>query len=411
MVRRLGFFVLLASSASRPAKAFLPTVGCNAQRFTSTGLQESTSPWGVDTDLTLALQDRLNVVAPNSIQAEALPLALEGKDVVIVAQTGSGKTLTFLLPILQKMRGADAHNPDPREPRALVLAPTDLLLGQHKYVAEKILTGSSGILFSTPANLLKLLAANEISLDHVETIAIDEVDAVLYEDDKATSTGLLDVLPQEAQYILTTAFLTPEREKALLRKDFPDAELIQEKNSGYGRMGVLVPTLRQTYKYFSGDKEEKLVSVIQSTDEWLSQGSTIVFCGSVESAEQIRGRIASTLETTVDVLHENLPQETHNSLIAGLRKKEENDQVILVCTDLAARGLDVPNIRHVILYDVPTDMTSFIHQVGRTARRGQQGLVTCLVKTGSADYRRFSHLHSLKDATKLEFASSETTQR
>lgn len=370
------------------------------------------SPWGVDDDLTLALQDRFNAIAPNVIQAEALPLALEGQDIIVVAQTGSGKTLTFLLPLLQKMRGVaiESHQ-DPSQPVALVMAPTDLLLGQHKYVAEQIVGDTSGILFSTPSSLLQSLADNEVSLHRLETIAIDEVDAVLYDDDEVSVSSLLEVLPKKAQFILTTAYLTPEREKSLVQEDFKDATFIQETNSGFGRMGVLVPTLRQKYKYFSGNKEDKLVGVLQEEDEWLSQGSTIIFCGSVACAEQIQHRIASTLKTTVDLLHENLPQETHNNLVTSLRNKKENDQVFLVCTDLAARGLDVPNVRHVILYDVPTDITAFIHQVGRTARRGHQGLVTCLVKTGSADYRRYTHLHSLKDANKLVFAGGNNTDK
>jgi len=378
--------------------------------------------FGVDDVLDEALCAHLNVMAPNSIQAEALSLALGGKNVAVLAQTGSGKTLTFLLPILQSVlnREGATFQPDDTssKPTAVVLAPTEMLAEQHKYVAEQLLPNLSGlVLFSTPSRFLEDLANNKVSLERLETVAIDEVDAVLYGDKDSSLTplaaSLLGVISKETQFILTTAYLTAAQEASLLQRDFVGAAFVKEQVPG-GRSGVLVPTLRQCFKYFSGDKEDKLMNVIRGVeqDDWLSQGCTIVFCGSVSSAEQISSRIEADFGTSVNLLHDDLTAVSRNAVLAGLRVKQDPDdsnsvRIFLICTDIAARGLDVPNVRHVILFDVPTDISGFIHQAGRTARRGQQGLITCLVKTGSADYARYSHLHALKDASKLRFAASE----
>jgi superfamily II DNA/RNA helicase len=86
-----------------------------------------------------------------------------------------------------------------------------------------------------------------------------------------------------------------------------------------------------------------------------------------------------------------------------LRHDNADSTIVLVCTDVAARGLDIPNIRHVILHTVPTTVSAFIHQVGRTARKGQDGLLTCLVNTASGDAQKYTHLHALKAASELSF--------
>ena len=176
-----------------------------------------------------------------------------------------------------------------------------------------------------------------------------------------------------------------------------------------GRTGVMVPTLRQCFKYFSGEKVDKLMDVLRGVedDDWLRQGSTILFCTSVASAEDLSRRIEIELGMHVTLLHDNLESSSRNAVLTGLRGSGGCAREFIVCTGIAARGLDVPNVRHVILFDVPTDVSGFIHQAGRTARRGQQGLITCLVKTGSADYARYSHLHALKDASRLHFAAAD----
>lgn len=409
--------------------------------------------FGVDDELQIALGEHLNVWNPNSIQAEALPFALEGRNVTVVAQTGSGKTLTFLLPILQsvlnRIDGSESHTqegsstftmttaasaPGSATPIAVILTPTEWLAEQHQHVAEQLLPSSQMldmVLFTTPSRFLESIDSNKISLEFLKTVAIDEFDAILYgttKDNAAMASltdlasNLLDRIPKnDIQFLLTTAYVSEPQESSLVQRDFVGTAYIREQ--GRGRTGVLVPTLRQCFKYFSGNKEDKLLDVIQQMgdDDWLSQGSTILFCGSVTSAEQLRRRVETDLGIHATLLHDDLTPDSRTAILSQLRAKytvpdkngntdsSSSAREFIICTDIAARGLDVPNVRHVILFDVPTDISGFIHQAGRTARRGQQGLITCLVKTGSADYARYSHLHALKDASKLDFATHRET--
>ena len=420
--RAIFFLIMFYASANCSTSAFISFC---ADQVRGRGIGAG---FGVDDLLQDALSAHFKVRAPNSIQAEALPIALDGRNVAVVAQTGSGKTLTFLLPILQsildrKKGFSSQSNPNTgndvqNTPLAIVLAPTELLVEQHRYVAEQLLPHHScHVMFTTPTGLLEDHTYGNVSFKLLTTVAIDEVDAVLYENDKASLTlmasSLLNILPKNVQFILTTAYLTACQETALLHCDFAGSAFVREHVDG--RAGVLVPTLRQCFKYFSGNKENKLMDVLRDVedDDWLRLGSTILLCNSVSSAKDLSHRIETEFGINVALLHDGLEASSRKAVLTGLRGKQEAQssecaKEFIVCTGIAARGLDVPNVRHVILFDVPTDISGFIHQAGRTARRGQQGLITCLVKTGSGDYARYSHLHALKDASKLHFASDET---
>jgi len=135
-----------------------------------------------------------------------------------------------------------------------------------------------------------------------------------------------------------------------------------------------------------------------------------MFCSTVDTTKDLFHSISAEEgeRCVVDdgseiiLLHADLDAASRLLVLDKLRSKEK---VTLVCTDLAARVLDVPAVRHVILYDVPTDVASFIHQAGRTARRGQSGLLTCLVLAQSSQMGRYTQLHALKGATKLTFST------
>jgi superfamily II DNA/RNA helicase len=375
------------------------------------------SSFGVDDVLWDGLVSYLNVEGPNSIQAEALPLVMRGKNVTIVAQTGSGKTLIFLLPMLQsllRLRKSERNLklPETRVPFAIVLSPTKLLCEQHRRVAEHIIsTEVNEILFSTPDDLIDEVRSSRISLDLIKIVALDEVDAILYNknDDGFTQVAsqLMECLPNhQIQFICTTAYLTEAQKVALLHRDFTDMVWIGERV--LGRSNVMVPTLRQRFKYFSGNLHDKLMGVIRESqkDDWFRQGLTIIFCPDVDSAESLCRRIATEIGIEVLLLHENMEFNSQNEILIRMQDKspgkaQKLDGILLVCTEVASRGLDIPNVRHVILQDVPTNISDFLHRAGRTARRGQIGVLTCLVKTGTSDYSRFNHLHALKDASKL----------
>lgn len=426
----------------------------------------------LDERLKSALQDKLGVTAPNSIQMQALEAALNGNNVVTIAQTGSGKTLTFLLPMLQQQM-----NNSPCE--CVVIAPNELLLEQHAHVAQQLYP-QNRIQFWTLQDYLhaaKSQKSNDMDNEHKQSIppcktmmiALDEVDVMLYGHcnspdlteqgaqllDKIQLTNSSSSMPQNVQCIATTAYLSREHEQALLTRDFANSVTVRESQQersaashahahqqqptiGSNRMGWLVPTLRQKFHYFSSqNKQEKLWKVLQDefNDSFLNQGSTILFCQSVETNQQLFHLLQDRYNSNTQVpanenkkknekrnendnsppqvlyLHEEMDKSTLQTTIQTLRQQTStkpistmNRRTLLIATDMAARGLDVPNVRHVILYDVPTDISSFIHQAGRTARRGQSGLLTCLVKAQSNEMGRYQQLHALKDAAKLTFS-------
>ena len=392
----------------------------------------------IDDDLRHSLSTELRIVEPNEVQNESLPLALGGEDIFVIAQTGSGKTLTFLLPILHQLsnhnNSSSSSSPSSsREAKAIVIGPTAELLEQHAAIATKLSPSLvDRIMFKTPKQLLSDLSnnnnklLNSISAQEIQVIAIDEVDAVLCgsefnESIPEISTELLQQLPDGAQYILTTAHLTRAHAKAL-QKLFPNIATVRQQGGTNQR--VLVPTLRQAFHYFSGDisaKLEKLEEILQKAQKnnLLAGHSAVIFCEDEEEVEVVH----SFLERSAAIrkiyraprkLHTKLSPKERSAALLDFRTSR-SDCSLLVTHEIAARGLDCPSVRHVILFDTPTDVTAFVHRAGRTARAGEEGMVTCLVQAGgglgsfgSGSFGRLKNLHALQDAPKLSFKKTSS---
>ena len=413
---KCSLFVVVALASLTTARGFLvdlsrPQSRTRARLYQTqpTASSDTTAeilvwPKELSRSLKDALNDQLAIHAPNVIQAEAIESAFQGDDVVVIGQTGSGKTMAFLLPILQVLQQDE-------KARCLVLAPNDLLVQQHIHVAQKLDPHHSNrIIFQTPETFLAESEFSTSDVNYYDLVALDEVDAILYggdDDSEMTSKGLQivnrlqDATPKQG--ILTTAYLSPAHEKSLLDRDFPNVTVVRD--STQGQQGWMVPTLRQVYKYFSTNKALMLQRVLENSqnDSFLKEGSTIAFCGSTETAQEVFDSIPESLHSTKLLLHDGMTVMDRRHVLGQLQNVAPQTTITLVCTDLAARGLDIENVRHVILYDVPADLSAFVHQAGRTARRGKQGLLTCLVKTQSSEMGRYTKLHTLKDATKLSF--------
>ena len=169
-----------------------------------------------------------------------------------------------------------------------------------------------------------------------------------------------------------------------------------------------MPTLRQVFHYFRGDKDAKLLKLLSgnanSSGPSEKNGGTLIFCADRQTVEHVHKllRVALPSVTAPIVLHDETPAR-HRAV--ALERFRDGSSELLVATMFAARGLDFPNLGHVCMYDLPDDVTAFIHCVGRTARRGKSGLVSCLVKS-QADvnrYGRYRAHHGLLDATRLSF--------
>ncbi|CAE7202396.1 RRP3, partial [Symbiodinium sp. KB8] len=369
----------------------------------------------------------VEIFAPNAIQANAIPLALSGRDLIVCAQTGSGKTLTFLLPILHQLTtGRNSQ----RGNHALILAPTEQLSLQVASLASKLVVSLRSLLelrcmeqdptmqtrSSASAPQLwvgtpKWLSENiSFNLKSVAMLAIDEADLLLCV--PSATAGGEDLLREQrekteellaavegAQLFLAMAHLSNEREEEL-QKRFPEAQMV-------GHTGVMVPTLRQCFHYFKGDKDAKLFWVLSEAEKEETEplaGSTMIFCSLPSTADRLQGALAERKPGSRPLaLHENTPAQDKATIASEFR---QGGCEILLTTDMAARGLDFPRVRHVVLFDAPVDATAFVHSAGRTARRGSIGLVTCIIEGGDAAREHIDGkiFHALQDGPQLTFA-------
>mmetsp|Transcript_17255 Transcript_17255/g.35614 ORF Transcript_17255/g.35614 Transcript_17255/m.35614 type:complete len:430 (-) Transcript_17255:165-1454(-) len=363
------------------------------------------------------LAKELGILEPNEIQNCSLPVAISGNDTFVIAQTGSGKTMSFLLPILHRLDTTPSSSS--HASAAIVIGPTPELLAQHTTVASTLMPSlADRILFKTPEDLLDPNVTNKEDLATIDIVAIDEVDAVLCGSEfndtiPEASIELLDILPDHTQYILTTAHLTRAHTK-IINRLFPNIETVRQSSSS---QRVLVPTLRQVFRYFSGDTSVKLAE-LQNVLEKSERHPTIIFCKDENEVEAVHSFV-KTHETLGDVfapekLHVDMLSEERTSSLSRFRTND-NECLMLVTHEIAARGLDCPSVRHVVLFDTPTDVTAFVHRAGRTARAGEEGVVTCLVQGGGGlgsfaesggSFGQHKNLHSLLDAPKLTFAKA-----
>ena len=218
---------------------------------------------------------------------------------------------------------------------------------------------------------------------------------------------------QKAKVLMTTAYLTPAQNEKL-------GELFSTlivANEGMSPSCVMVPTLQRTFHYISSaaQKPTKLVRTLKQSsrkDDEDDKRVTMVFCNGNDRVfelerflerEQHQGTLSQ--RTEIVSLNDDLDVEEQRAIFSRLNHPTGSAPTVLLCTDLAARGLDIPNVFHVILYDVPRSTSAFLHQVGRTARRGNEGLVTGFMTSGGK-LSLYTHLHALQDASRLSFAKT-----
>ena len=397
----------------------------------------------VRSELATTLRERLHVHSPNEIQSEAINVALNGESMLCVAQTGSGKTLVSLLPILEKLASLPPNIAKSNSTDALLLAPSDILGAQHAAIATELAnsllphpptvwhlsnssasphsSNSSGrtLIVSTADEVQRRIHSGNLCTRNLGIVAIDEADAILCGPSPYEPTihkeglALLNALEQSSsmdlQYLLTTAVLTDAHERALLERFNRHKQLafVRQRSTGGAKAGSLVPSLKQRFHYVQSHKKDtQLIKILSKAadDEWLSKGAVLVFCREVADANRLAALIATELPNSWRsplALHDELSDSDRDAALNALRSQTCQ---LLVCTGVAIRGLDLHELRHVVLYDVPTDVPGYVHAAGRTARRGRDGFVTCLVES-HAQASQFRQLHALQQAPRLTFAA------
>jgi ATP-dependent RNA helicase DDX47/RRP3 len=321
----------------------------------------------------------LGYKAPTPIQAQSIPLALEGRDLIGLAETGSGKTAAFALPILQAL----LDKPQPFF--GLVLAPTRelasqisqafealgslisvrcaVIVGGMDMVPQAIALGKKPhIIVATPGRLLDHLENTKgFSLRSLKYLVMDEADRLLDLDFGPILDKILKVLPRERRTYLFSATISSKVE-SLQRASLRDPLRVSISSNKY----QTVSTLLQSYLFIPHQhKDTYLVYLI---NEFAGQ-SAIVFTRTVNETQRI-AILLRTLGFGAIPLHGQLSQSAR---LGALNKFRAGSREILVATDVAARGLDIPSVDVVLNYDLPPDSKTYIHRVGRTARAGKSG--------------------------------------
>ena len=323
---------------------------------------------------------------PTPIQARCIPPALEGKDVIGLAQTGKGKTAASALPIIQKLAGS----PDLG---ALVLAPTRELaaqitemfneLGSNSGIRVATIVGGvpmeqdyralrswPNVLVATPGRLIDHIEDDKIPLSEIQILAVDEADRMHDMGFIPQIRRILSRLPDERQTMMFTATMPSDVEQ-IARRSMRDPVRIQ--------IGVTAPAHRAAQQLFVLEEDDKTPLLLGLLGK--SEGRVLVFVRTKRGVDRLARRVNRKFRT--GRIHGDLEQDSRDKAIGGFRAGECR---ILIATDIAARGWDISDIEHVINYDFPHHPEDYVHRIGRTARVEASGLATSFV---TRDDRRF----------------------
>jgi ATP-dependent RNA helicase RhlE len=323
--------------------------------------------------------DRAGYRIATPIQARAIPAALDGQDLIACAQTGTGKTAAFLLPILQRLA---TGRPGPR-PRALVVTPTRELAAQITAAARQygcymrlrstVIFGGVGmepqqrrlragldLLVATPGRLLDHLGRGHARLDSVETLVLDEADRMLDMGFLPDIRRILKALPAERQNLFFSATM-PDAIEALIRRTARNPTVVEVT-----RRATPVSAIRQViHPVEMTSKKDLLTTLLERADT----GPTLVFTRTKARANQLVRRLEKS-RRQVAAIHGNKSQSARTRALASFREGRIDT---LIATDIAARGIDVEGISHVINFDLPHVPEDYVHRIGRTARAGATG--------------------------------------
>jgi len=350
-----------------------------------------------------ALIARLNnnkFETPTPVQAAAIPPALEGRDVLATAQTGTGKTLSFLIPIIEKLQKSEV-----RGAQALILLPTRELAMQVEKAFRTIRTSPSQtvalvvgglaegsqleairrgarLIVATPGRLEDFLKRKLVRLDGVKMLVLDEVDRMLDMGFQPAIARIAGMLPETRQTLCYSATLEGAV-KEVARKYLNNPARIEVGS-------VLKPAENVELRTFEvePDKKQELLEHLLGTEE----GSFLVFVRTKHGADRVARRLSKGGFSATQI-HGDRTQSQRNQ---ALRSFSEGHHRVLVATDVAARGIDVANVAHVINFDMPKVAEDFVHRVGRTGRASAHGVAsTFAIPAERGDLRKIERTLSI----------------
>lgn len=325
----------------------------------------------------------MGIKKPMPVQEQAIPALYAGKDVIARAQTGTGKTLAFLVPLVERL---DATKPFAQ---ALVITPTRELAQQIAVELKKLLgadsavkvltvtggrdfeaqkhklDGKSHVLIGTPGRLLDHIRKGNTSLGGVKYLVLDEVDEMLEQGFIDDASELIGMTDPERQTMLCSATLSEEVRK-LGKRITRNCALIDINPNKATVENIQQICIKTTDEY----RNQAVAALINRYNPYLM----IVFCFSKDRTKEL-GEWLGTQGFNVDVLHGEMSQAKRKTVMKAFRDAKLQ---VLVASDLAARGLDIEGVTHVVNYDIPHDVDWYVHRIGRTGRAGNEGIAVTL---------------------------------
>lgn len=333
-----------------------------------------------------ALTEVLNkqgIKVATPVQEKAIPAIFKGRDVIAKSQTGTGKTLAYLLPLVQRIQT------ERDEVQALILTPTRELSKQVFDVLKSLasvrgvdaadviggrtienqiqkLKRNPHVIIGTPGRLLDHIRRRTLDLSAVKMVILDEADQMLAAGFREDIEALVDQTPKKRQFILLSATMTEDAVR-LARKYMTNPERIDvaEKETA--------STVEQ--RIYETTKEHKLPLLIRHLKE-MNPFMSVVFCNTKDKAHRLAERLAEETDIVVEELHGDMSQGQRNQVI---RRFEKMEIQVLVASDVAARGLDVEGITHVFNFGIPRNLEYYVHRIGRTGRAGTHGIAITYV--------------------------------
>ncbi len=339
--------------------------------------------------------DDLGYIQPTPIQEKAFPIIMSGKDVIGIAQTGTGKTFAYLLPILRQLKYSEQ-----KHPRVLIIVPTRELVLQIVKEIEKLSSYTSirflavyggtnirtqkqlvyngvDIIVATPGRLVDLALTGLLRLKDIKQLVIDEVDQMLSLGFRQQLLSFLETLPSKRQNLMFSATMNEEIE-AVITKYFYQPQKIEVTPHGT----PLEKIIQLCYHVPNFNTKVNLLEYLLKNDESISK--VLVFVGTKKLADALFDSLKLRFPDDVSVIHSNLAQTAR---INALKQFHDGSKRILVATDIVARGLDISDVTHVINFDTPDTPEDYIHRIGRTGRANKDGVAITFINESEQEFQ------------------------
>lgn len=349
--------------------------------------------------------DDLGYIQPTPIQEMAFPIIMSGKDVIGIAQTGTGKTFAYLLPILRQLKYSDQ-----KHPRVLIIVPTRELVLQIVKEIEKLSTYTSirflavyggtnirtqkqlvydgvDIIVATPGRLVDLALTSILRLKDIKQLVIDEVDQMLSLGFRQQLLSFLETLPSKRQNLMFSATMSDEIE-AVIAKYFYQPQKIEIAPHGT----PLEKIIQSVYHVPNFYTKVNLLEYLLKNDSSLSK--VLLFVGTKKQVDELYENIKPKFPNQVAIIHSNLSQTTR---INSLKQFHEGTKRVLIATDIVARGLDISDVTHVINFNAPETPEDYIHRIGRTGRANKVG--TAITFINEAEQEQLLAFETLMNKT------------